>query len=226
MVHQPEILVVDDNHSDRVFIAATLQQAGYEIDIALSGQHALAKVMKSHPQCLILNVFLPDTTGYAICRQIRQHIPKDKISIILTSPQGAALDQNYGLNQGAQRYLLKPFTAELLIQYVQEVIPKAFLPPPPSPQQHFTLLECIPRRVSDQYEMRSSNPFIYSALKDGQARQLYSAINSKRTVSELAAITGLNTKEISDTLRVLLKEHYIQLYDPTGLLVRNDLLSS
>lgn len=225
MMHQPEILVVDDNHIDRVFIATALQQAGYKIDIALSGQHALAKVMKSYPQCLILNVFLLDTTGYAICRQIRQHIPKDKVSIILTGPQGAALDQSYGLSQGAQRYLLKPFTAELLIQSVQEVIPKAFLPSPPPPPQHPALLECIPRRVSDQNEMRSSNPFLYSALKSGQARQLYSAINGKRTVSDLAAITGLNTKEISGTLRVLLEEHYIQLYDPTGQLVSDDQLS-
>ncbi len=227
MIRQPEILVVDDNHSERLFAATTLQQAGYKMDTAMSGHQALAKIMISCPQCLILSLFLPDTTGYAICRQIRQHIPKNKVSIILTSTQAAALNQSYGLNQGAQRYLLKPFTAELLIQSVQEVLPKAFLPPSSlSPKPRFRLLECIPHRVSDQNEMRSSNPFTYSALKNGQARQIYGAINGERTVGELATANGLNTKEISDTLRVLLKEHYIQLYDSAGQPVESDLLSS
>lgn len=227
MTHQPEILVVDDNHSELLFTTTVLQQAGYKIGTALNGHQALAKVMALRPQCLILSVFLPDMTGYAICRQIRQHISGEKLSIILTSSQAAVFDQSYGLNQGAQRHLLKPFTAELLIESVQGVMPKAFLPPSlsvPQPQP-VTLLECVPHRVSDEDEMRSSNPFTYSALKNGQARKLYGVIDGKRTVSELVAATGLNTKEISDTLHVLLKEHYIQLYDSTGQLVRSNLLS-
>ncbi len=222
MTRQPRILVVDNNASDWLFAATTLVQMGYKVDRAMDGEHALAKVTKSYPQCLLLNVFLPDTSGYAICRHIRQSVSEEIVSIILTSTKAAPLDQNYGLQQGAQRYLLKPFTAELLIQTIREVIPRTFQSAPSSKQQPLpSLMECIPHRIRNQDEMRMSNPFAYSALKNAQARQLYSIINDKRAVHELAAEAGLNMKEVTNTLHMLIKEHYIQLYDSTGLLVES-----
>jgi len=222
MLRQPSILIVEDNPSEWNFASTTLSQAGYRVDRALNGQHALAKVTTSYPQCLIINVFLSDTSGYALCRQIRQSITERQVPIILTSKKASRLDQNYGLNQGAQRFLPKPFTARQLIQAVEAVLPEEALQASTTPSsQHprLRLVECIPHHFNDHDEMRNSNPFAYTALKNGRARRLYGAIDGKRTVHELSTALGLNTKEISDTLHVLIDAHYVQLYNSAGDLV-------
>jgi DNA-binding response OmpR family regulator len=224
VIRQPRILVVEDNPADWFFAATALLQAGYKVDRASSGEHALARITALRPQCLLLNVFLPDTSGYAVCRQIRQKISESKVPIILTSTKTASLDKNYGLHQGAQRFLHKPFTAELLVQTVREVIRTPSMQTPTTAPQDVappSMMKCIPRHTHNEDELRTSNPFTYFALKDVQARQLYSAINGKLAVYELAATTGLNRKEISNTLQVLIKENYVQLYDSTGLPVNN-----
>src|SRR5262245_20696142 len=125
-MRRPRVLVVDDDVSSCDFISTTLQKAGYEVDIAPTGKEGIAKVIKSRPHCVILEVFLPDTNGYAVCRHVRRKFPEQKVRIILTSLKDAPLDQCYGLRQGANCYLPKPFTAETLIQTVWQMIPEAF----------------------------------------------------------------------------------------------------
>ena len=95
MIHRPEILVVDDNHSERLFTVTVLQQAGYTVDISLNGQQSLTKIMTLRPQCLILSMFLPDMTGYAIDTlkrkandgEIKRH-PTDRNRLLFSSIQG------------------------------------------------------------------------------------------------------------------------------------------
>ena len=68
--------------------------------------------------------------------------------------------------------------------------------------------------------MRSRSPFALSPITgDERARQLYVAIDGRKTVAALATMTGLETKDISQALHVLLQEHYIELYDAAGQLV-------
>jgi DNA-binding response OmpR family regulator len=219
MLDRPDVLIIDSDPSDCLFASTTLKQAGYTIDVALNRQHALAKIMMSHPKCLLLDVFLLDGSGYAFCRYIRQSIPENKLPIILTSTKASPIDQNYGLSQGAQRYLLKPFTAESLVQTVWEIIPEPFRANHPALQQqrpHLKFDALVPHRITNQDEMRTRNPFSYAALKNAQIRQVYTTINGKKTVHELSQVTGLHMKEISQALRVLVKENYIRLYDATG----------
>ena len=123
MRSHPSVLVVDDSPTTCLFIASTLEQAGYDVDVALKGQEGLAKIAAFHPYCLILDVMLPDISGYAVCRQVQQSILEHQIYVILISAKNAPLDQSYGLRQGANRYLPKPFTAENLVQAVWEGVP-------------------------------------------------------------------------------------------------------
>ena len=231
---RPRVLVVDENTSTCLFIATTLQQAGYEVSITHSGQEALSRIMQFHPQCLILNVILPDISGYAICRYVRQNIPEHRVSIILISTKRRVLDKNYGLRQGADRYLSQPFSAETLQQMVWEVIPEPLrntvrTVSAPVSQQHrlpeFT--ELIPRRVANQEAMRTSSPFAHTAIiADAHASQLYAAIDGRKTIAEIATVTELEIKEILRALDMLLKENSIQIYNLTGQLVENTQLLS
>ncbi len=235
MSSRPKVLVVDNSTSLCLFIATALQQAGYEVDIALTGQDGLAKVMSIRPQCLILDALLSDISGYAICRCVRQSFPEQMVRILLMSSKNAPLDKRYGLRQGADRYLPKPFTAEILLQEVWKITPEtfrnavlttnSFMPQPVLPS---TLLDLIPRHLPDQEAMRISSPFanVPTALKDEQTRRLYSAIDGKKTVIQLAVVTGLETEEMFILLCALLRENRIQVYDSAGLLVENTLLFS
>ncbi len=221
---RPRVLVVDDSASTCLLIASALQQRGYDVDIAFNGQDGLTKTMTFHPHCLILDVLLPDISGYTICRHVRQRLWQQMPHIILISSKDAPLDQHYGLRQGADRYLPKPFTEETLLQAVWEGIPTALRqivsPPlsctPPRP----ALWELIPRRTPNTETMRTSSPFARSTVTgDEQARRLYVAIDGRRTIAELAAMTGLETKDVSKVLPMLLQEHCIELYDSAGQFV-------
>ena len=231
MSSRPRVLVVDDSPTTCLFIAATLEQAGYEVDVALKGQEGLAKVAVFQPYCLILDVMLPDISGYAVCRHVQQSILGHTVYIILISAKSAPLDQSYGLRQGAHRYLPKPFSAEVLVQAVWEGVPgplrQAILPSFFStPQQNHlpALLELIPRRVVDQDAMRTRNPFAHSpVIEEKQARQLYAVIDGRSTLSELATLIGLDTSAVTNTLRALLNKNYIQMYDSAGKLVESTL---
>jgi len=227
----PRILVIDDSASTCFFIATALQQAGYEVGTTLTGKQGLVKALTFHPHCLILDVLLPDISGYALCRQIRQSPSGQALPLILISSKGDPLDVSYGLRQGADRYLPKPFPAETLLQAVWEVIPASFRPTVPpkssfiSPQRTSpTLSELVPHRVVAQDEMLTSNPFVrITAIRDKQARRLYAAIDGRKTVIELATVIGLETEEVRSTLRMLLQEHCIQIYTSTGQVVEHPL---
>jgi len=231
MRNSPTVLVVDDSPTTCLFIASTLEQAGYDVDVALKGQEGLAKVAAFHPYCLILDVMLPDMSGYAVCRQVQQSMLEHQIYVILISAKNAPLDRSYGLRQGAHRYLPKPFTAEDLVQAVWEGVPEhlrqTVLPSVFSNPQHNELpplLELIPRRVVDQDSMRTRNPFAHSPIiKEKQSRQLYDAIDGKRPLSEIANEIGLERRAATNALRELLKKNCIQVYDSAGKVVESTL---
>jgi DNA-binding response OmpR family regulator len=177
-----------------------------------------------------LDVLLPDISGYALCRQIRHNSSGQRLPLIFISSKGDPLDVRYGLRQGADRYLTKPFTADTLLQTVWEVIPEPFrhIAPPKvstnSQQRTPRLSELIPHRVVNPNAMQTSNPFARTpAMRNEHARLLYAAIDGRKTVTALASVTGLKVEEVIRALRLLLEERTIQIYTSTGQLLEHPL---
>lgn len=235
-MNSPRILVIDDSPSVCHFVSTALRQVGYEVSVALNGQDGLAKIMAFRPHCLILDVLLPDTSGYALCRRLRENPLTRNLSLILISTKNGALDINYGLRQGANRYLPKPFTGEALIQNVRDVVPEPFrssahMATPHAAPSSFqprrtlsTLLQLIPRRVLSEDAMQTSNPLASALMvKDKQARRVYTQIDGKKSITRLVALTGLEAEEVIKALRMLLQAKYIALYDETGQRVEDAL---
>ncbi|HEY6540861.1 MAG TPA: response regulator [Ktedonobacteraceae bacterium] len=231
MINQPRVLVVDDSPTTCLFVASTLEQAGYDVEIALKGQEGLSRVARFQPSCLILDVVLPDISGYAVCRYVQQLIPRNPLYIILISAKNDPLDRHYGLRQGADRYLPKPFTAGELVQVVWEGVPlpmprtvSSTLAPATGRDAPVKLSELLPRRVSNQGAMRTNSPFTRApVIEDEQAHRLYTAIDGRKTLAELSAVTGLENKALTGATRALLKENCIQIYDGAGRLVEHPL---
>ena len=122
MVNTPKVLVIDDSATSSHFISQILRKAGYYVITAADGNEGLVKALQERPHCLILDVVLPGVSGFGVCRRLRAVDPQHNLSIIMVSSKSTALDQSWGLRQGADRYLTKPFTEDALLHTVREVL--------------------------------------------------------------------------------------------------------
>jgi two-component system, OmpR family, response regulator len=106
-----KILVVDDDLAIKTLITRFLRQKGYQIADADTGETALEKFSSFKPDMVILDVNLPDQTGYAICEKMQSIT--DVFVLMLTS-RGDLSDKIRGFSKGADDYLTKPFNLEEL----------------------------------------------------------------------------------------------------------------
>lgn len=121
---RPKVLVIDDSPTVRVFTARVLEQAGYNVIVAANAREGWQKVLQERPRCLLLDIVLPDVSGFQACRHFRASVPKQALSIILISTKNTNLDKTWGMRQGADDYLVKPFSEEILLQAVQNALAK------------------------------------------------------------------------------------------------------
>lgn len=118
---RPKILVVDDNHALNTFISSLFEQ-NYTVVQAYDGQEGLELARQECPELIISDIRMPGTTdGYALCSEIKGNPATSHIPLILLSAK--TLDENKvrGYNCGADAYLTKPFSPEVLIACVNNL---------------------------------------------------------------------------------------------------------
>jgi twitching motility two-component system response regulator PilH len=118
----PKVLVVDDSWTDLTLIATPLRESGFDVITAVDGDEAIEKVLQERPQCVVLDVILPKQNGFQICRRLKSLDQSRDIPIILISSKNTPLDKRWGMQQGAEMYLTKPFNKEELIASVRSLI--------------------------------------------------------------------------------------------------------
>ncbi len=119
MGERPFIMVVDDDRDMLRILSRTLELEGFAVGTATNGSSALALLEKRRPDLVILDVMLPDTDGYAVCRRIREFSP---VPIIMVTARGDDEAKVEGLNAGADDYVTKPFSASVLSARVRAVL--------------------------------------------------------------------------------------------------------
>ncbi len=110
--NRSKVLVIEDDPGICIFLKTTLVSEGYEVIIAKDGKSALGLISSHCPDCLLLDLGLPDMDGNAIIESVRQwtHMP-----IIVISARSMEQDKATALDMGADDYITKPFgTIELL----------------------------------------------------------------------------------------------------------------
>ncbi len=122
MPNYAKVLVIDDSTTLCLIMARALEKAGYQVTIASNGNEGLTRALQERPHCVIIDVVLPGISGFGLCRQLRALDPQRNLSIIMVSTKNTSLDYSWGLRQGADRYLPKPFSDTVLVQTVEEVI--------------------------------------------------------------------------------------------------------
>jgi DNA-binding response OmpR family regulator len=108
------ILVVDDDDKIVSLVRAYLEREGYRVTTARDGRSALASIALEPPVLVVLDLMLPEVDGIAILRAIRR---TDRTPVVVLSARGTPRDRIEGFEEGADDYVVKPFSpAELVLR--------------------------------------------------------------------------------------------------------------
>lgn len=114
------ILVVDDDPAVASVLRRGLAYEGFAVDTASSGAEALAVARERSPDVVILDIMMPGLDGLEVLRRLRTADPQ--LPILLLTAKDAPADQVQGLEQGADDYVVKPFTFEVLLARVRALL--------------------------------------------------------------------------------------------------------
>jgi two-component system, OmpR family, response regulator MprA len=106
------VLVVDDDEAVRSALTHALRREGYEVSTAPDGSTALATLLRSRHEAVVLDVLMPEPGGLEVCRAIRAR--GDDTPILMLTARDLVSDRVSGLDAGADDYLAKPFALEEL----------------------------------------------------------------------------------------------------------------
>lgn len=113
------VLVVDDERKIREIVGSYLVREGYSVLFAETGESALEKALREHPDLIVLDLKLPDLAGEEVARAVRQ---VSDVPIIMLTAKSAEADRVAGLGLGADDYLVKPFSVRELAARVAAVL--------------------------------------------------------------------------------------------------------
>lgn len=117
---EKKILVVDDEPLIRKLVTDFLKKQGYNTIEAEDGKKAMMIFAEEDDiDLIILDVMLPEYDGFTVCREIRK---KSQVPIIMLTARGEEFDEIFGLDIGADEYISKPFSPNILIARVNAVL--------------------------------------------------------------------------------------------------------
>ena len=117
---RPRVLVVDDDPNVTYVVSRALERAGHETLSVPDGESAMRTAASWNPELIVLDILMPGLDGLEVCRRIRKGTAKPLV-LMLTAKDGL-LDQIVGLDAGADDYLVKPFSLELLTARVRALL--------------------------------------------------------------------------------------------------------
>lgn len=114
-----KVLVVEDDRDILLLIQQSLEEAGYQISVARTGDQGLLSIVQEKPDAVVLDIGLPGMDGLTVCREARK---TQEVPILMLSSHGEDLDKILGLEVGADDYLTKPFNPRELVARVRALL--------------------------------------------------------------------------------------------------------
>lgn len=116
------ILLVEDEANIALALTFLMQRMGYEVIHIENGREALDKVAGMAPDLVLLDVTLPEVSGYEICQHIRQTPELDATRVLVLTARGADVERRKALALGADGFMSKPFETADLQARVSEML--------------------------------------------------------------------------------------------------------
>lgn len=113
-----KVLIADDEPSIVTSLEFLMQQCGHEVRVARDGDETLRLVELFSPDLILLDVMMPRTSGYEVCRRLRERQEFRHIRIVILSARGREAEVSEGLAMGADTYITKPFSSRELVAVV------------------------------------------------------------------------------------------------------------
>lgn len=108
-------LVVDDVAIERERIAGILQQAGWEVETAVSGVDAVDRARRDRPNIIFMDIVMPEMDGFEACRRLAEDPRTRAIPVVFVSTKSQRADQLWARMQGGKELIAKPYTASQVL---------------------------------------------------------------------------------------------------------------
>jgi DNA-binding response OmpR family regulator len=118
----PVVLVADDDPDILALVRFRLEREGYDVVSAPDGQAALELALDHTPDLAVLDVMMPRLDGYEVTRRLREHEATKGMPIILLTARVGESDLERGFEMGADGYVTKPFSPQMLREQVQAAL--------------------------------------------------------------------------------------------------------
>ena len=113
------VLVVDDDPKIQALVSAYLKREGLGVVTASDGTIAIEEIRRSRPRLVVLDLMLPGLDGMSLLRQLRQ---ESDVPVLILSARGSTSDRVFGITEGADDYLGKPFSPAELVVRVKAIL--------------------------------------------------------------------------------------------------------
>src|SRR5712691_5330890 len=119
------ILIVDDEPNIVTSLEFLMRGSSYEVQVARNGEEALRRAESFRPDLILLDVMMPQRSGFEVCQKIRDSRALRDVKIIMLTAKGRDAEKDRGLELGANAYVTKPFSTKELMNTVRALLPES-----------------------------------------------------------------------------------------------------
>lgn len=116
------IMIVEDSPTDMKIAESVCADNGYRVIAVAEGDKVLPTAIEKKPDLILLDVILPNKNGFQVCRQLKSTPETKDIRVIIVSSKDQASDKFWGIKQGADDYITKPYDEDDLLAAIQKNI--------------------------------------------------------------------------------------------------------
>ncbi|NJN02453.1 MAG: response regulator [Leptolyngbyaceae cyanobacterium SL_1_1] len=116
------VLIVDDSSTLREMISGLLIKAGMTVIEARDGVEAKEKILAGSPDLVVLDIVMPNMNGYELCRWVKSNAGTENVPVVICSSKGEEHDRYWGMRQGADAYIAKPFRPAEMVETVKQLL--------------------------------------------------------------------------------------------------------
>lgn len=120
--HVHRILVVEDDDNIAAALEYVMRREGFTHDRIASGGEAMRRIRATMPDLVLLDVMLPEVSGYDICKDVRLDPALGAVKILMMTARGSAYERKRGLDLGADGFISKPFELKGLRDEVRRLL--------------------------------------------------------------------------------------------------------
>jgi len=119
------VLIVDDEPNIVTSLEFLMRGDDYDVRVARNGEEALQLAESFRPDIVVLDVMMPQRSGFEVCQKIRENPILRDVKIIMLTAKGREVEKEKGLDLGANAYVTKPFSTKELMNTVRGLLPRS-----------------------------------------------------------------------------------------------------